>query len=223
MPWAGHTDFFVGDHEWHIGSWYLPASAVSGEGIEEQQRNLFIFRDDNNKVITSLVFEPLLPGEVAGPSFSIEWTGVTPIKIQGFYLRAIRPEQYTGLNNPQLDVRELIRWGDEYNPLGDPLGDLNLSPPGMEMTQFDVNPLVDDFVITQFKSGQGDSSITPIPYTGHENGILPLDERAFIDLRIRAPSDVDKEILQASRYNFAFDIVWFEIAPNIEEILLPQP
>lgn len=212
MPYIGGSDSFIGSNDDYIGAWTLEAT-ITTPAFPGYTSGMWLYRNTANRVITGLSFDTLAPEESVSIGVCAQYRGHRPVKVIGFYIREIEPEFYQGTQGPQVDKNDLVRWADHFTKGAVPPG-----TPGLEISQ--THWETEEVVTLQVKSGSGDQAATPIAYVGHENGILNRDQFLEITLRITAPSAERREILQAGRFNFGFDIEFIELSPQIEEVLV---
>lgn len=173
----------------------------------------WLVRDENDHVITHIDFSNVEPASVSEINLTFEYRGLVPIKILGFYITDIDPTIYSGTQSSTLDAREIIRWGDDYT------SELTAEGvPGLSVSYKDFDSEED--VLVAFKSGSGDVMSSPIPYTGHANGILDIDERIKVTFFLVTPSAINREITRASVYSFGVDIAFIEIPERLQDLLV---
>lgn len=210
----GDPDFDIGASDWYVGSWTAEAINQS-DAFPEFSPDVWLYRNSAGRVITGLDFQSLSPNQSVSIGLRAQYRGFRPVKVTGFYISEIDAQFYRGTQSPLVDKNDLIRWADHFTKGETPPG-----TPGLEISQTRWS---DEVVVTsQVKSGSGDSPSSVIEYIGHENGILDRDQYLEISLRITAPSDVDKEILAAGRFNFGLDIGYIELPPQLQEQLVGQ-
>ena len=211
MAFIGDADIFIGSEEWFIGSWqFSPAGAPLSRVGSAIVESPWIFRDNNNRVLTSLDLTPVAQNTTLTTDINLEYRGIRPVIILGFYITEISSAIYSGNKNGQIDKYELLRWADEYTIAGAESPGL----PGLEISQKHWES--SEWITTQVKSGTGDSRATPLSYIGHPGAILPLDQRAYLKLHITIPNAALKQITEASRFHFGFEISSIEIPESIE-------
>ena len=208
MAFIGNPLLFMGASDWHIGSWYSSSIATDSDYLGLRNEDLWVYYDENDNVITELSYGSVLPDNSIGEIVKARYRGFRPIKVVGFYITSVESAFYNGGQNPVIDREAIIAWADNFTGADVPPG-----TPGLEIQFDDVDSGLP--VVTQVKSGTGDTSWSPIEYTGHTNGIVSRDDIISLVLRVTAPSDADNEVWSAAKYHFGFDISFIEIPENL--------
>lgn len=208
----GNPDLYIGSLEFYIGSWTIEAT-IQSPAFPDLSPDLWLYRSSTNRVVTGLSFGTLSPEESVTVSISAQYRGFSPVKVLGFYIVPIDERVYDGTQSHLIDYNDLIRWADHFTKGAVPPG-----TPGLEISQTHWD--TQEVVTHQVKSGNGDAPSSLIPYIGREGGILDRDQALQLTFRITAPSDTDREILKAGRFNFGFDIGFIELPPQLEESLI---
>lgn len=173
----------------------------------------WLVRNSSGEVITHLDFGKVAPASVSSHTLSFEYRGLAPIKVLGFHIIDIDPVIYSGSKSALIDAAEIIRWGDDYSTL---LNATNVA--GLSIMFVDSTTQAE--VLTAFKSGSGDVVSSPIPYTGHPDAILDIDQRINVTLHLVTPSAAERQITEASTYCFGVDIAFVEIPERLQDLLV---
>lgn len=200
MAFIGNDSIYIGD-DWYIGSWYNPVRTTTSNYIGQRDEDLWIFYNDLDRVITSLNFDSILPGNSVGLNIKARYRGFKPIKVIGFYLTDVPESFYNGNHNPDVDNSTLIEWADLHTGDEVPPG-----TPGLEIQFTDYES--GNLLVKQFKTGQGDTSYSSVLYSGHENGILNRDDVINLGLRLTIPN---VEGIRADRFHIGLGINFTEI------------
>ena len=206
-------DIFIGD-DWFVGAWADLAKTLNS-AFPEKVGDLWVYRNADNDVITQLNFGKVLPNGGLNARLKIQYTGYSPVKVSGFYVTEVLDPFYDGDASPVVDKQTLLTWADNFT--GAIVAPLR---PGLEISQTDWN--TGAVSVTQVKSGVGDLRYNYVPYIGHENGIITIDDEMVIDLFINAPDDVTKQILKAGRFHFGFEINFTEIPRQLHRQLVNE-
>lgn len=199
----GSSSDFIGSANTYVGSWYLGASETSTDYLGQGPGDLWVYYDADDNVITKLDFGSVLPTNTAGQVVKAQYRGFRPIRVSGFHLVSVPDSFYDGPRTNVYDKEELIRWGDQYE------SDAGAS---VQFVDFDSGLPVD----AVFKTGQGDTPVTFIEYTGHEENIVHRDQLIEMVLRVKMPSSATKEVQKAAKFHFGFQIAFVEIPENIQ-------
>jgi hypothetical protein len=173
----------------------------------------WLIRDGDGNVITHIDFSNVDPASVNHVDLVLEYRGLSPIKVLGFYLINLPPTIYGGSQSSSVDAAEVIRWGDDYvSELGE------TGTPGLSIQYRDFQS--GNLIFLPFKSGAGDSQNSPIPYSGHRNSIVDIDQQIRISLVLVTPNAENKEITQTATYSFGMDIDYIEIPERLQDSLV---
>lgn len=207
-------DIFIGD-DWFIGAWGSLPAALDAT-YPDRQGDLWVYRDLDDNVITQLTFGQVLPGNTIAQTIKIQYRGFSPVKVFGFHLLKMERDFYEGNSGSEIDRKTILRWADDFTA-SPPLAQGN---PGLEITQTHWDTGV--VTTTQFKTGVGDLPWRNVTYIGHEDGYLSTDDMMTIDLRITAPDDAAKQVLQAGKFHFGLDISFTEVPKDLVQELINE-
>lgn len=168
----------------------------------------WIFRDSRGNVVTELDWGTNPYTEEVFAKVYLEYRGTRPVKVLGFFLTEVPETLYVGEAGSILDKAEVIRWADEY--------------PGSGLTITQRDPVSGAEIETTFESGGGDMEGTAIPYIGHLDGLLEIDQKMRIILTLTPPDATKRQLLTARKFNVGLDISYVEIPETLEDLIFPE-
>ena len=211
MPlYFGDTLGFTGDTGSYIGASAWSPLTTGTELVKGALNELWIYKDENDNIITEIEATGFGPGEAVLQGLKIQYKGYNPVHVSGFYLRSIPDPIYEGGKTAIIDKAELIRWGDEYAG-----STVSADGAGLHLIQTSASTSLP--VNTRFTSaaGGGSEEYDPIPYVGHTNGLVGYNEEILIALKLTAPSATEGQIKKAIKLHFAIEILSSEIPTNL--------